>query len=269
MKPFLRIITIGAVLAMCVCRIAAAQVFIEDGKVKLSAAPGENVTGTLILHNTSDKDVDMKVYWEDFVYKPPYDGSKDFLPMGTTDSSAADWVTFSTNTLMFGPFAKRTVQYTVNTPDIFDRGHYGVLFFENAEKKASAQKGLNVVTRVGCLFFIEPAAKDKTADLKDYVISRDGIDARFVNAGNVILVPDGTFYIIDKEGTVFDRGAMEKIYLPPGKEAPYRISFSRDIVEGEYTAVLTISLEDDDVIVREVDFSKSGPMDLNISDIRD
>ncbi len=104
-----------------------AQVFLEDGKVKLSVSPGENVAGKLTLHNTSDKDVNMKVYWEDFVYKPPYDGSKEFLPKGTSSQSAADWVNVTNQTLMFGPFAKRTVSYTVNVPEDIRQGHYGVL----------------------------------------------------------------------------------------------------------------------------------------------
>lgn len=251
------------------CSFADAQVFVEDGKVSLSVSPGETVTGKLTLHNTSDKNVDMRVYWEDFEYKPPFDGSKDFLPKGSTDHSSADWVNFSTNTLMFGPFAKRTVSYSINVPDQFDKGHYGVLFFENESIEAQGHKGLSVVTRVGCLFFIEPAKKDKSITLNNFQFSKTAFTSSFTNLGNVILIPDGTFYIIDQGGSVFDRGAIEKIYLPPGESAPYSLEFNRDLDPGLYTIVMTIDLDDDNIAVREIDFKKNSQLDFNIIEIRD
>ena len=152
---FIRVAVIGAVLLMT-CSYASAQVFLEEGKVQLDVTPGENIAGKLTLHNTSGQNVDMKVYLEDFVYKPPFDGSKEFLPKGTSEHSIADWVSVSTQSLTFGPYAKKTVPYSINVPEDMDKGHYGVLFFEKEGMQVDGKTGLNVVTRVGCLFFIEP-----------------------------------------------------------------------------------------------------------------
>ena len=262
-------IFLGTLLFVSISSTVGAQVFLEDGKVKLSVSPGENIAGKLILHNTCDENVNMKVYWEDFVYKPPYDGSKDFLPKGTSDHSAADWVNVTAQTLMFGPFATRTVSYTVNVPDDIRQGHYGVLFFENEAKQFDGSKGINVVTRVGCLFFIEPENKIKRVDLKNFQFSEKKLTASFTNLGNVIVIPEGTFYVINDDGMVFDRGEIKKIYLPPNKTADYSLAFNRDLDPAAYTLVMTITLEDDDVFVKEIDFEKNYPSGFKITEIRD
>jgi hypothetical protein len=175
----------------------------------------------------------------------------------------------SSNTLAFGPYAKRTISYSVNVPERFDKGHYGVLFFEKEGAQIDAKTRLNVVTRVGCLFFIEPKGKVKKADIKNFELTAKGLSADFTNQGNVILIPDGTFYIIDEEGTVGDRGEIGKIYLPPQQTADYTLAFNRDLDPGAYTLVMTITLEDGDVLVKEIDFQKSDPSTFKIIEIRD
>ena len=262
-------ILLSTLLFISISSISTAQVFLEDGKVKLSVTPGETIAGKLTLHNTLDQDVIMRVYWEDFVYKAPYDGSKDFLPRGTGSYSAVNWVNISTKTLMFGPFAKRTISYSINVPDDIRQGHYGVLFFENAEKQIDSTRGVNIVTRVGCLFFIEPQEKIKKIDLKDFKFTGKKLTASFTNLGNVILIPDGTFYVIDQDGMVFDRGEISKIYLPPDKTADYGLTLNRDLDPGIYTLVMTVTLEDDDIFVKEIDFEKSYSSGFNIIAIRD
>ncbi len=253
----------------CVCVSARAQVLLEEGKIKLSVIPGENIAGKLTLHNTSDQNVKMKVYWEDFVYKPPFDGSKDFLPKGTTEHSVANWINVPARTLTFGPYAKKTVSYSINVPDHIQKGHHGVLFFEKESVEVQGTKGLNVVTRVGCLFFIEPKNKSKKADITNFRFNGKEFIADFANQGSVVLIPDGTFYIIDQEGMVFDRGEINKIYLPPGETGEYKMAFHRDLDPGLYTLVMTVGLEDDDVLVKEIDFKKSYPSDFNVVEIRD
>jgi len=264
----IRIAAIGTVLC-AVGSYANAQVFLEEGKVQLDVAPGENIAGKLTLHNTSDQDVDMKVYWEDFVYKPPFDGSKEFSPKGTSDYSIADWVNVSTQSLIFGPYAKRTVSYSVNVPEDMDKGHYGVLFFEKEGMQVDGKTGLNVVTRVGCLFFIEPKNKVVKADIKNIQLSEQGLTSRFTNQGNVVLIPSGTFYVINEEGMALDRGEMDKIYLPPDQIADYALAFNRDLDPGVYTLVMTVTFEGGEVLVKEIDFQKSYPSAFNIIEIRD
>lgn len=264
-----KILPIALITWTLACGISTGQVLLEEGKVRLNVAPGENIAGKVALHNTSDAEVAMKVYWEDFTYKAPFDGSKDFLPNGSTDHSLVGWVNVPSRTLVFPPFTKKVVPYTINVPDTVEKGHYGVLFFEKQNPEAVVEKGMNIVSRVGCLFFIEPNNKSKNIELKNYRFAGNELASDMTNQGNVVVIPSGTFYVIDSEGMVFDRGEIAKIYLPPGETGEYKMALNAALDPGIYTLVMTIGLEDEDVLVKEVDFKKSNLSDFNVVEIRD
>lgn len=73
-----RIIT-SVLFSICVLAgPAEAQLFIGEGKVSLAVSGGERIYKTLTVYNNSGEAFPVKVYWEDFEYQPPFDGSKIF-----------------------------------------------------------------------------------------------------------------------------------------------------------------------------------------------
>ena len=76
----------------------------EDGDLTSSIRVTSTVDFTQagrykITYEVSDKDghittVDRKVYIQDFVYIPPFDGRKKFLPVGSTKFSCGEWISF-------------------------------------------------------------------------------------------------------------------------------------------------------------------------------
>jgi hypothetical protein len=265
----LRLCLFVIVAVICACASAQAQVLLEEGKVRVNVVADENIDGKLTVHNTSDAQISLKVYWEDFVYKAPFDGSKNFLPKGTSDYSLASWVNVPTQTLQVPPFSKRNVPYLINVPEDIAQGHYGVLFFEKTMSEETPSKGMNIISRAGCLFFVEPKNKAKRIELDNFRFAEKGLTADFTSRGNVIIIPDGTFYIIDEGGMVFDRGEIKKIYLPPGETADYTLAFNDGLASGTYTLVMTLDLDDGDVAVREIDFTKSGSSDHKVLTVRE
>ncbi len=231
---------------------AHAQLFLENGKVTLAVSGGEHTNGSLLIHNTSSQQGDVKVYWEDFEYKAPYDGTKNFLPAGTAPASASQWVTFSPQVFTLPAFGQQRVDYTVSVPNQIQEGHYGVLFFERSSDMLMNDKGVTLVTRVGCLFFVEPKDKSKKAALQDIGVKANGLTASFVNQGNVILIPRTTYYVMQKDGLVTMRGESKKLYVPPGASAPLEISLKKQLKPGQYTLVVNSDLEEGDVVVKEI-----------------
>ena len=181
---------------------AHAQFFLEQAKVSLAVSGGDHRNGSLLIHNTSRRSGVYQVYWEDFEYKAPYDGTKNFLPAGTAPGSASQWVTFSPQTFTMPGFGQQSIDYTVTVPSQIQEGHYGVLFFERTADPLKMKQGLSVVTRIGCLFFIEPNNKDKKAVIQDIAVKANGLTASFVNQGNVVLIPHTTYYIMQEGGFV-------------------------------------------------------------------
>ena len=231
---------------------ARAQLFLEQGKLNLSVSGGEHTNGALMIHNTSSEQINIKVYWEDFEYKSPYDGTKEFLPAGTAPTSVSQWVTFSPQTFTLPAFGQQKIDYSVSVPDTIKEGHYGVLFFEKSSEATLGNSGVNLVTRVGCLFFVEPKDKNKNAVLQNVALKGDKVTVDFVNQGNIILIPHSTFYMMQDGGLVLLRGDAKKAYVPPGASATVEVPLKDKLKPGKYTLVVNSDLEEGDVVVKEI-----------------
>ncbi len=248
---------------------AHAQLFLENGKVTLAVSGGEHTNGSLLIHNTSSQPADVKVYWEDFEYKAPYEGTKNFLPAGTAPASASQWVTFSPQAFTMPAFGRQKVDYTVSVPSQIQEGHYGVLFFERSSDAFKNEGGVTLVTRVGCLFFVEPKDKSKKAALQDIGLKAKALTLNFVNQGNVILIPRTTYYIMQENGLVLMRGESKKLYVPPGVSAPLEIPLDKQLKAGHYTLVVNSDLEEGDVVVKEIGLAVDASGQITIENSQD
>ena len=231
---------------------ARAQVFLEQAKVNLDVSGSEHRNGTLLIHNTSAVAVDIKVYWEDFKYKKPYDGSKTFLPAGTAPGSASQWITFSPQEFTLPAYGQQNIQYTVSVPDTIQEGHYGVLFFERTSSGMLNNEAVSLVTRIGCLFFIEPKNKIKNAVMQNVALKPNKLTVDFVNQGNIILIPHTTYYMMQDGGMVLLRGDAKKLYVPAGAQATVEVPLKDKLKQGNYTLVVNSDLDEGDVVVKEI-----------------
>jgi P pilus assembly chaperone PapD len=246
-----------------------AQIFLEQAKVSLNVSGGDHKNGSFLIHNTSSSPATVRVYWEDFKYKAPYNGTKDFLPAGTAPESASQWVTFSPQTFTMPGFGQQKFDYTVSVPNQIEQGHYGVLFFERSTAGNLNGDAVDLVTRLGCLFFIEPSNKSKKAVLQDFTISTKSLNANFINQGNVILIAHTTYYVMQDGGMVSLRGDAGKLYVPPGVSAPLTIALKKPLSAGHYTMVVNSDLDDGDVVVKEIGLSVDASGQLTILNTQD
>ena len=95
----------------------AVLILVGPEKVVLAVSGSERINKSLIVHNTSSADADIKVYWEDFEYKSPYDSAKSFIPAGTSKSSINDWVSFSPQGFKIPASGTQKIEYSINIPD--------------------------------------------------------------------------------------------------------------------------------------------------------
>lgn len=248
---------------------ASAQLLMEKSRVRLTVNPGETVVDSVTLHNTGSVPADVKVYWQDFTYLPPFEGKKNFSQPGTSEYSMADWISYSPQLVTLPPQGKRDINYTIKVPEDAKGGHYGVLFFEQGLGKGTTTTGVNIITRLGALFFVDTVNSDKTSKIGNIRFEEEFLKGDFTNQGDVFLFPRGIYYLMDKEGVVAERGELDKIYLIPKATAGFQIPIGDALADGDYTAVVTFDLEDGDSVIKEVDFSKSGSGELQISEIRD
>ncbi len=237
--------------------------------MKLNVQPGETVMNSLAVYNTSLEPIPVKVYWEDFIYVPPFDGKKNFLPAGSTDYSLNKWMTFSPTEFTLPANSKKKITYSMKVPQDIRGGYYGVLFFENGVPNKQAITGVRIVSRVGCLFFVEAKDKTKKAKINNIKVVHNHVAGSFLNSGNVILIPEGVYYFMSKEETVVDRGEIQKLYLPPQAIGTFTLDLPKKLPEGKYTLVITFDLQDGDSVVKEIDFSLDPLGQIKILQERD
>ncbi len=237
---------------------AYSQIMIEQGKIFIKANPGETIVDTLLIHNTAtDKSINLRAYWEDFVYTDPFDGTKEFTAAGTSGYSASQWTNFSPQQFTMAPQSSKTISYTMQVPEDAKGGYYGVLFFEEGNESSPGQVGVSVVTRIGTLFFVEITNSTRKAKIANLKFENGHFVGDFTNLGDVMLIPESTYYILDKEGLVAERGEINKIYVAPQKTAVVKISALGKLPAGDFTGIFTFDFGDGQNLTHEFDFQKA------------
>jgi hypothetical protein len=265
----IRTILLAIVLLCALSGEARAQFLLEEGKVSLAVSGGDRITKSLLIDNITGESVAVRVYWEDFQYQPPYDGTKLFLPAATGQRTASLWVSFTPKEFTLPPYGKQEVSYTISLPSQIQGGYYGVLFFEKVNEPLKNVSGVDVITRVGCLFFIESKDSNRKAAIQDLQVVGNTVTGQFLNQGNVILIPRTTYNIMDDGGMVADRGEINTLYVPPSAAASWEVGLPGDLNTGHYTLVINSDLGEGDVIVKEIEFVKEAYGGLSIKSVRD
>jgi hypothetical protein len=244
---------------LLLCDSAFAQILIDNLSKKYTVKPGEVIGGAIKIANSGNSPVGVRIYFEDFRYKEPFDGAKEFLPPGTLPDSCAQWLSYSPQDVTLSPFKKQDVAYSFKVPaGVKEGGYYGVLFFETILSKAGGKTiGGGISTRVGCLFFLETETKSKKTNIEAVKINKGKLGANFITQSNAVVIAKGTYYIMSDDGaTVVARGKIDELYLPLQSSAPFSITLPvKNVADGKYILGMTFDLGDNDSLVKEVELS--------------
>jgi len=227
---------------------------INKSKIRLLIAPGKTEYGEMIVENQSPEPRSMRVYLSDWEYLPAADGTKEFLPVNSTPLSCAAWISFSPAEFTLAPFSKQKIDYSVKVPNSASGGYYAALFFESVFAKAGTPKegmqaGMNLIIRVATLFYVDVEGSVKrTAIVDNLSIKKDtstgpySIGLDFRNTGNVDITAGGSFHIMNNEGMVIARGALNDIYTFCGSSAKFTSTLKDNLTEGKYDLIFTVDL---------------------------
>ncbi|QAT17153.1 hypothetical protein BU251_05120 [Candidatus Velamenicoccus archaeovorus] len=263
---FVRSIIAGIIFLFGAVSLAAAGIRIDSPKIRVSANPGSYASGEIKVDNTGQQEISIKVYLEDWVYAQA-DGSKDFMPKGTTSLSCSNWITFYPADFKLAAGKSETVHYTVNIPPDAKGGHFSVMFFETegGEMEQKQEDGstafVKVLNRIGALFYaeaegtVEKKAEIRSLDIRqqlnDFIVS-----AAFVNIGNTDITASGTFDVLDNSGFVYVRGSFGDTFTLPGDKAELTSTASSvNLKQGVYDILITLDFQNGGSLVQEASFT--------------
>jgi hypothetical protein len=263
--------------AFCFCALALSlplscfALRINNPKFDIQLDKGKSYSGSITVENNSDKDARIRVYAEDFIYVPPFDGSKEFSHLGTTNFSLSSWLVLPPTEFTLLPYANQTVNFILRPQESVTKVHCGVIFFETTIGKTTNEQGqgIDILGRVGSLIFVEPQELRKIGEFSEITADHNSLTGNFLNNGNTFLHVQGTYYIIDAAEIVKDRGKITELYLLPQDKARVAIKLPQNLSEGKFTLVITFDLEGETAVVKEIDLQVSANGEVNILATRD
>jgi len=213
---------------------------IDPPHVNIDVAPGQASTGYIRVENLDSDPIKVEAFTEDWTYIS--DGSKNFVPAGSTKLSCSKWIKLDPVNFDIEPKTSKMVKYTIAVPKESIGGHYSVIFFKSS-LGAGQYKGQTVglAGRIGTIVYQSSGKIIKYGLIENVSIKKDEktketfINVTFRNRGNVYLSAKGKVSILDKSGNVLDTISVENLNTIPGDVMTKKIKYEKALPQGIYT----------------------------------
>lgn len=256
-------------ILLSVNTLAYAQLKIDKYQERLIVAPGETISGFIIVENVSKEKFMVTATLQDIAYLPPFDGTREFKPAGSMANSLGEWITISPEIFTLNASGKQKVSYTLNVPKQAKGGYYGTIFFEN--KGLTPEQGVGIVLKMGYTLSVITNNAAKAIKIEDVSLTDEGVQGKVLNSGDIILNATYSYHVIDAKGKIFDRGNVTSaVIVPPGEKAPFDIKIAKKIAAGNYSLVVSFNLAaNGGSLIGEVEFTKDNSGNLKIIRVKD
>ena len=216
------------VLALLLCLLvqpAYSQItLVGDDIQRTKALPGEQYSGTVMIHNETDSTVTVKVYQDAITALTSFDRGDKII---TIDKSNADWVSHASERMVIQSGEIAEVNYQVTVPIRYDAEELGGTYWSTL--------AVDVVA-LGASEFIKPYSRHRLAEIAtdvqgtgdtglaintlkidgDQSSARRNLEAVMINTGDVLVKPDVWFEIYNVAGKLEDRVAGNVDWVFPG-----------------------------------------------------
>jgi hypothetical protein len=225
--------------------------------------PGVPFEFELATVNNGDNAVEMSVQITDFWYDEK--NEKVFSAPGTSPHSAANWIQFVPERFEVGSHGTQNMKAIVTPPANATGGYYAVLFVQSKPQLSFDQtkNGKAVFTnmRLGCLVLLSAEQTEQykvlLSNLKlDPPTASKGLEIKFdiANESNTHIFALPRIAILDSNHKLAAKAeSAPKRYLPGQKDSMH-VDWAGSLAAGAYTAVLTVSYGEDQILTEQVPF---------------
>ncbi len=207
----------------------------------------ETTTQVVIVTNTSDKPIRVKVYPE-------------MAPEQKQEEYLGDWIVVYPRLLSLQPGEKKYARFTVRTPEEIQDGEYRALLFfeeiyqqpENQEEAEGIELDFQLLTKLGINIYGQYGQILHRGSLEEVeLLMEDGqllIRGNFVNRGNAHLLMDARVIVTDEQGKIV---AESQVPFFAVHRSVFRTFEDQLAVSGSGSYQVRIIFKQEDVIIDE------------------
>jgi hypothetical protein len=238
------------------------DITISPPKFEETVSPGQTISSSIKIINTSDDEVLMEAVVYDF--KPSgEEGRQTFISPESEDPyidhSLSIWISINTEPFTIGPKSTKEVNFSIEVPESAEPGgHYAAIFFgppssegiEGETETALHGGKVSVRGEIGTLLLIRVGGEVKElASIKEFTSVKKlwektpvTLITRFYNLGNVHLKPEGFVDIYGFGGKKIDTLNVnkEKGNVLPISVRKFETNWENKAAFGKYTAKLSL-----------------------------
>lgn len=248
------------------CSPSEGSIGVNGGLTRQSdVEPGGSYEGVIVIRNTDDKPVDVKVFQTDYTFTAS--GVTTYGEPGKSDRSNASWISFIPHQVTIPARDIASVYYTVNVPKKTDLSgtYWSVLMVEPVDaqqvtlpkgKQTKVNVGIRVVSRYAVQVVTnigDTGVRDvKMSDARIAVCLNDpSIEFDLENTGERWLDPTVWIDLYDSKGASLGRKECNRMRLYPGCSGRYRADLG-ELPKGEYQAMMIADNGDENVFGSQI-----------------
>ncbi len=241
---------------------------LDPANALYEAPAGTTISGRVSVQNPSPAALELQVYLADWLHSQT--GDFEFFEAGSLDSSLAEWITYSSESLPLEPNQGAALDYTITVPpDAAPGTYWGILFVES--QPGAPAPGQTVTTfsvRVGHVIYVnvpeltlQGAISGMFGEPPLEETDPYRVIGLYSNGGNAMQIVQGALTVRDSAGTVVIEVAIPRRVILPASTRALVVSLFGPLPIGNYTAVLVLDYGDE---TREVagafDFQLQSPL---------
>lgn len=257
MSSIFQVRTLALILALsAVSAWAGAQVSVElsPPNARYRAQPGDILTGSLTLRNTSDVPVRLSAARSDFVLTP--DDTIQPVPAGSLPRSLVSWLTISASDIHIQGHGSQEVRYSMRVPANVKPGTYwATILFRTGQAPSPAGSsghsiGVQYVAQLAYPLIVDVGKLSPAGKITDIAYkpdtsgntSKQKIEVTFQNVGDAYLIVKGRVELRNADGTLAGTFPIAGTASFPGGLTHLDVSIAPPLASGTYVATSVLDI---------------------------
>ena len=258
MSPTLPLRTLAIALALCGATLwaNAQQISVElsPPNARYRAQPGDTITDSLTLRNTSDAPVHLTPARSDFVLTP--DDAIQPVPAGSLPRTLVSWLTVDASAIQIKGHGSQDVRYSMKVPADTKPGTYWacILFRTDQAPSSSGPSGHSVgiqyVAQLAYVLIVDvgkltPGGKITNIAYKPDTsgkTSKQRVEVTFQNVGDAYLLVGGRVELRKPDGSLVGTYPISKVPSFPGGLTHLDVPLTPPLASGTYLATSVLDI---------------------------